>query len=167
VIPDIWVSLGSNLGNRREQIRFGVRRLKRLGTLLHLSSLYETEPWGITDQPLFYNLVCCLRTEIGDPIAFLNILKAIETDAKREPNACKWEARTLDLDILFWGDQQIKTDDLIIPHPLIAERRFILVPMVEVAPQFTHPTYGMTIQNLLDFCSDDSKVTKIGTLTSQ
>ncbi len=167
MFPDIWVGLGSNLGDRGAQIRFGIRRLKRLGAPLHLSSLYETEPWGIADQPPFYNLVCCLRGVKDDPGSFLEALKAIENEAGRKPGAGKWDARPLDLDILFWGDELIKTDDLIIPHPLIAERRFVLVPLAEVAPELTHPVYHMTIQNLLDFCSDDSKVTKIGTLTPE
>ncbi len=162
--PEIWIGLGSNQGDRRACLIYGLRRLAEISKLGCISSLYETEPWGKTDQPFFYNAVCSLFTRVTNPLEFLEALKSIERDAGRDAGVRRWGPRPLDLDILFWGSLVLNEEVLAIPHPHIAQRRFVLTPLEEVAPELRHPVSGLTVQEMLQQCSDSGTVRRIGKL---
>jgi 2-amino-4-hydroxy-6-hydroxymethyldihydropteridine diphosphokinase len=157
--------MGSNLGDRESWLRFGLQHLRALGRIQCLSSLYETDPWGKSDQAHFLNAVCSLFSAVNDPLVFLQSLKAIEAEAGRESTE-RWGPRTLDLDLLFWGDQIITTPELIIPHPQIAQRRFVLLPLAEIAPDLKHPVNGFTIKEMLSACPDQGAVQIVGSFNA-
>ncbi|WP_287434979.1 2-amino-4-hydroxy-6-hydroxymethyldihydropteridine diphosphokinase [Thermomicrobium sp.] len=148
----VAIGLGSNLGDRRKLLRDAVRRLDAVGERLSVSSLYETEPVGFREQPWFLNAVVLLETN-SDPLSLMQVLSALERRAGRErsfPNA----PRTLDLDLLLYGEDVIETPQLVVPHPRMHDRAFVLVPLAEVAPNLVHPRSGKTIRELLDRLED-------------
>ncbi len=150
----VAIGLGSNLGDRRKLLREAVRGLDVVGEQVGVSSLYETEPVGFREQPRFLNAVVLLETN-SDPLSLMQVLAALERRAGRErpfPNA----PRTLDLDLLLYGEDVIETPQLVVPHPRMHERAFVLVPLAEVAPHFVHPGSGKTIRELLDRLEDRS-----------
>jgi len=155
--PEIWVGLGSNLGDREANLRFGLERFARLGKIHLRSSVYETEPWGQKDQPPFLNAVCSCYSPFDDPAAFWAALKQIEVEAGRIPGE-RWGPRTLDLDLLLWGNEVFSTEHLVVPHPGIAERRFVLIPLVEIAADLIHPVSGLTVRQMLERCPDRGAV---------
>ncbi len=167
MLPEVWVGIGSNVGDRNEHLEFAVRELAKLGKIARLSSIYETEPWGRKDQACFLNAVCALSVEDLDPFLFLEIVKGIESKAGRESDSSKWGPRSLDIDLLFWGDEVVDTDQLIIPHPEICSRRFVLVPILEIAPDLVHPTTGKKISEILANCEDKCEVSKTGSFDSE
>jgi len=142
-----YISAGSNIGDREENLDFGARRLGERGKLLRKSSVYETEPVGYADQPWFLNQVFELETEFT-PHELLAWCNEIERDGGRV-RTFQNAPRTLDLDILLYGDLIISDPDLIIPHPRMTERRFVLEPLAEIAPGLLHPIEKMTIGELL------------------
>ena len=142
-----FLSLGSNLGNREENLKRALELLGNEAQIKKVSSLYETKPWGKTDQPDFINQAIEV-VSYEEPEDFLKILLSIEKTLGRERHE-KWAARTLDIDILFCDDEIIYTDELKIPHPYIHEREFVLNPMAEIAPFFVHPIYRKQIRELL------------------
>lgn len=143
----VYLGLGSNLGDREAHIRAALRELERVVTLRALSSLYETEPWGVREQPRFLNAVCAGETGLT-PHALLAEIKAIERRMGRQPSV-RYGPRLIDIDILFYEDRVVQTDELQIPHPRLAERAFVLVPLVEIAPHLKHPITGCTSSELL------------------
>ncbi|MFH1863269.1 MAG: 2-amino-4-hydroxy-6-hydroxymethyldihydropteridine diphosphokinase [bacterium] len=158
--PEIWISMGSNVGNRFGYLHFALEHLARLGTLQRMSSIYETEPWGKRDQPDFLNAVCSLYGDITSPVQFLDELHRIEMEAGRAtPN--RWGARTLDLDILFWGAVICSSPALIIPHSCLMQRKFVLVPLAQIAPDLLHPITQESMMDLLQRCPDSSEVRSI------
>ena len=129
----IYLGLGANLGDREANIRRAVELLGSRGiTVIRLSPLYETEPWGIVEQPRFLNAACSVETDIG-PDVLLDLLKAIEAQLGRV-SIIHWGPRTIDLDILLYGDVAISEPDLQVPHPQMLKRQFVLVPLAEIAP---------------------------------
>ena len=166
IMTTVFLSLGSNLGDRAKNIRDAVAALVDSGTLSNIknSSLYESEPWGNSKQPWFVNCVIKGTTALG-PYALLMKLLAIETQFGRiRTPETKWQPRTLDIDILLYGRLALqmpitpKLPALTIPHEHLAERRFVLLPLVELAPDFVHPGTGKTISQLLKECADRSIV---------
>jgi 2-amino-4-hydroxy-6-hydroxymethyldihydropteridine diphosphokinase len=129
-----YVGLGSNLGNRLEHLAEGLRRLSAVPTItvVAASSIYETAPVGVTDQPAFLNCVAELRVTCSARELLQRCLR-IEADMGRVRGE-RWGPRNIDLDVLLFGEQSIEEPDLIIPHPRLAERQFVLVPLAEIAP---------------------------------
>ena len=170
-MAQVYLSLGSNLGDRLALLRAAVSRLQADGlALIAASPLYESEPWeeepGQTEseRPWYLNCVVAIETELP-PRTLLEHLQAIEgalgrTRAPEQtPEARRFAPRTLDIDILFYGDQVISApDDLHIPHLLAAERAFVLRPLADIAPELTHPTLYRRVRELLEDLADDHEV---------
>ncbi len=133
-------------------------------SVLRTSSIYETEPWGYHDQPAFLNQVLEGRTDLS-PGALLDHLKQIETKLGRQPTF-RYGPRLVDLDILFYGDQVIDLPGLAVPHPHLAERAFVLVPLAELAPNLHHPASGRTVREMLSQL-DTTGVRKISSAASE
>ena len=154
-----YISAGSNLGDRKAFLDFGARSLAEKGMLLRRSSVFETEPVGYAEQPWFLNQVFELKTDLA-PQALLARCNAIELEAGRV-RTFRNAPRPLDLDILLYGNEVICDPNLIIPHPRMVERRFVLEPLVEIAPNLSYPTTGISIRELLKNCPDTTAVHKI------
>src|SRR5438128_97872 len=143
----VCLALGSNLGDRRGNLAAALQRLREVVTISAISSIYETDPVGYLDQPRFFNMACCGKTALTAP-ALLQYAKAIEVAIGRQPTF-RNGPRPIDIDIIFYDHLQIQQDDLIIPHPRLTERAFVLVPLVEIAPHMVDPVSGQTVQQLL------------------
>ena len=152
-----FVLLGSNEGERATYLEKARLRISQLaGKLFAASSIYETAAWGKEDQASFLNQVVGIETSLS-PRLLLETLLAIE-DSLGRTRTKKWAARTIDLDILFYGDQVVEEPGLVIPHPAIEQRRFTLVPLAEVAPVFIHPVLKKSMKELLVECNDPLEV---------
>ena len=149
----VFVGVGANLGDRQATIRSACDALSEheACSKLRCSSLYETSPMGPADQPDYVNAVVELYTGLSAQ-AFLQLLQSIENEHGRLRDGTRWGARTLDLDILLFGSEVIKSDNLVVPHPGIPERSFVLIPLAELAPTLILPTFG-PIGELLANCS--------------
>lgn len=152
-----YLLLGSNEGNRIDWLNKAMAALEQtVGSIVSKSSLYETAAWGKEDQPDFLNMALCIETQLS-PQQLLQSILQTEIQLGRH-RTVKWGQRTIDIDILFYGNEVIDTPDLKVPHPYIQERRFALVPMNEIAPQFVHPVLQKTIARLLISCPDKLEV---------
>ena len=144
-----YVALGSNLGDREQTLRSAVAALRQLGSVDTVSSFYETAPVGMVEQPDFLNAVVELRTTLP-PQELMTALLRIEQQHGRDRNASVPKGpRTLDLDLLTCGGTVMETSTLTLPHPSLAERKFVLTPLAEIAPQWRHPVSGKTAPDLL------------------
>ena len=143
----VYLSLGSNLGDRQSNLESAIQHLYPVIRSTNCSLIYETPPWGYVDQPTFLNMVLAGETEYS-PRKLLKFIKSVELKMGRE-NSIRYGPRMIDMDILFY-DQLIYTGKgLSIPHPRIAERAFVLVPLVEIAPHLIHPILNVTTSDLL------------------
>lgn len=148
-----YLLLGSNLGDRAARLAQARHDLAATtGRLMATSALYETAAWGLEDQPAFLNQVLAVETELAAP-ALLAACLAAEQEQGRE-RLVRWAARTLDVDILLFGQEIISSPTLTVPHPALPGRRFALVPLAEVAPQLVHPQLCRTVAELLASCPD-------------
>ena len=157
-INKVYLLLGSNIEPRLDFITKAVSMIDtETGKVIGLSSVYESEPWGFEAHTKFLNCVVCIESELTAADLLKSILM-IEKNMERTRKEGGYASRNIDIDILYFNSDTIELTDLIIPHPRISERRFTLVPLVEVAPDFEHPVFRKTNSALLDYCDDHSKV---------
>ena len=154
----VYLGLGSNMGNRQANLDSALEFLSQRLQLKKVSSLYDTEPVGNTEQPRFLNMVCQVNTRLA-PEELLTLAKGIELKLGRAPRTSN-APRPIDIDILFYGDQVVKTKKLVIPHPRLTERAFVLVPLDEIAPDFVHPVNNKTVRELLQDVTEKQGVLK-------
>jgi 2-amino-4-hydroxy-6-hydroxymethyldihydropteridine diphosphokinase len=156
-----YLLIGGNEGDRAAHLTAAQENIAlAAGSLLRSSSIYETAPWGKSDQADFFNQALELETPLDAP-ALMNVLLAIEEKMGRQRRE-KFGSRIIDIDILFFNDAIIREPGLIIPHPEIPNRRFVLAPMNEIAPSYQHPVLGRSVRELLAACTDPLAVIKIG-----
>lgn len=153
-----FIGVGSNLDNPAERCLEAFRRLSSVSGIkvLRRSSLYQTEPVGFTEQDWFVNTVIEIRTALS-PRELLNALQRVEEGMGRVRGP-RWGPRVIDLDILLYGQDVIQDEDLIVPHPLLHKRRFVLEPLCEIASYAIHPSFGVSIHGLKDRSNDESRV---------
>ena len=153
--------LGSNLGDSQLLFSRAIVLLRdRAGTVGETSSLYQSPPWGFVHENDFLNQVVVVQTALASEQILKECLQ-IETDLGRERKGEGYAARTIDIDLLFVDDLVIKTKDLILPHPRLQLRRFTLLPLIELMPNFVHPELNKTMRVLLQECEDHAEVRKI------
>lgn len=158
-----YLLFGSNMGDKSLLFTQACQSINnRCGRIVKVSAAYESEPWGFKAEEWFLNRVIVLETEM-EPEALLSALLQIEKELGRvrHPEAVGYTSRTVDLDILYYDNRIILTENLTIPHPRLHQRRFALLPMCEVASQFVHPEFNVTQTELLSRCDDFSEVRKI------
>ena len=144
----VYLSLGSNLGRREDNLRRAIGLLRRYVRHQRASSVYETAPWGFTQQPDFLNCILEVTTPLA-PHMILSSVKSLESEMGRHPGA-RYGPRLIDIDILFYGRQTLEYPDLQIPHPRLHQRAFVLVPLADLAPKLSHPAMMLTVAQLAD-----------------
>lgn len=154
---NVFLGLGSNVGDRAEHLRTALNHIQRqIGKVAKKSHVYETQPWGQPDQDSFLNLVVMINTSL-DPRGLLEEITKIERAMGRERRE-KWGPRAIDIDILFYGKRVVRDKGLEIPHPELHKRAFVLVPMMEIAAEYEHPVFKQPIDQLYMECDDQSDV---------
>lgn len=157
----VYFSIGTNLDERDKNLCNAREMLQKdVGNITAASSVYRTEPWGFAHKNYFLNQVLEIQSEL-DAFHILEKIQLIEKQVGRNHQAGSYTARIIDIDILFYDDLIIETDVLKIPHPLITERLFVLVPLEEIIPVFIHPVHRLSIRQLLTSCTDQHAVLKI------
>jgi 2-amino-4-hydroxy-6-hydroxymethyldihydropteridine diphosphokinase len=160
-----YIALGANLGDRLATLRDAAKLLAETHTveLLAASSAWDTAPVGPPDQPRYLNAAVAVRTTLG-PRALLETLLEIERRFGRVRSGSQWTARTLDLDIIIFGNSTVAEPDLVLPHPRFRERAFVLLPLAEIAPEARDPVTGESVESLLRACPGRSDAVKVGPL---
>ena len=155
-----YLGLGSNMGERQDYLDRALDFLSQRLRIEKVSSIYDTEPVGNVNQPRFLNMVCQVYTSLA-PMALLALGKGIESKLGRVSGKSN-APRPIDIDILFYGDQIIETPELVIPHPRLTERAFVLIPLAQIAPDLVHPVNSKTIKELLEGLTEVQGVFKWG-----
>jgi 2-amino-4-hydroxy-6-hydroxymethyldihydropteridine diphosphokinase len=159
-VQTVFLSLGSNIGDREANLRAAIASLAAAGVrVIHVSSFYETEPVDLREQPWFLNCVLEVETEV-QPLELLRALRTIESRMGSKKLVPKGP-RLIDMDILLYGDETIDTPELQVPHPRMLLRKFVLVPLAEIAPSFKHPSWKGTAEEILGKLNDASVVRKL------
>lgn len=154
----VFLGLGTNLGDREANLKVALCRIaENIGKIIKTSSVYETEPWGFTAENLFLNMVVEVETRLK-PSGLLGRILMIEARMGRLRSGKGYSSRIIDIDILIFSDIVLNTKSLAIPHPALHERRFVLVPFCEIAPDLVHPVSGKTMTTLLKECKDKGHV---------
>ena len=160
-MPEVYLILGSNIGDRKNYLEQAISMINEaIGKIQAKSSLYETVPWGFDDKNNFLNQVIKVETSL-QPENLLKEILQIEKIIGRIRTGEKYSSRVIDIDILFYEKKIIHSENLVIPHPLMHERKFVLVPLAEISGQFIHPVFNKTIQILLNECKDELNVEKV------
>ena len=164
---EIYLALGSNLGNRVNHLEEAIRHIaEQVGTLGKISGIYESESWGFSSDNRFCN--CCISAHTDlEPLQVLDAILKIEKRMGRERKIAKgggggYEDRTIDIDLLFFGKLCYEHPRLVLPHPAIADRKFVLLPLHEIAPHLVHPVLGISVSQMLELCQDPGEVWSYG-----
>lgn len=164
----IYLSLGSNLGRRERHLEDALELIQsRIGIIEKVSRYYESASWGYSSKNSFYNCCVALRTALL-PLVLLDklleiekVLGRIRENSKGQKRERAYSDRIIDIDLLLYGDYQMEHPRLILPHPSMGDRRFVLAPLAEIAPDLIHPLTGMSISSMLKECADQVKVTPV------
>ena len=160
----VFLGIGGNLGDRIGNLRRAVELIgERIGRIEKVSSVYLSEPWGFKHAKYFTNIVAELYTDLSADEVLTKAFE-IEAELKRTRSGNGYEGRTMDIDILFFNNEILNTERLVVPHPHICQRKFVLLPMAEIEPNFVHPQNGKTMQQLAEICPDNGKIRKFTTL---
>ncbi len=146
----VYFGLGTNLGNKEQNLRLAVQHIEeRIGKVVSLSAFYATAPWGFASDNAFLNAVVCVETSLP-PLEILSITQSIEKEMGRTHKSVNgvYSDRVIDIDLLLYGDLVLDTPVLRLPHPLMQERRFVMEPLAEIAPDVMHPVLGKTLGNI-------------------
>jgi 2-amino-4-hydroxy-6-hydroxymethyldihydropteridine diphosphokinase len=158
----VYIALGGNVGNVSESFKVATNKIKRLiGPVISESSLYITEPWGNKNQDDFLNQVICSQTLLSPGAVLKNILTIEKTMGRNRNKDNQFAPRTIDIDILFYDEKIINKNNLIIPHPRLHLRNFVLTPLMEISPALIHPVLNKTIKELFELNEDVSIVNKV------
>ena len=160
-----YLIVGGNKGNKKENLLSALQLMENsVGEISRKSKIYVTKAWGNANQPDFLNQVICINTKLSSTDLLKEIL-LIEEQLGRKRTDERWMERTMDIDILFYNDEIIDEPNLQIPHPYIKERKFVLIPMNEIAAELIHPVYNKSITTLLDECKDELEVSLLNQQT--
>lgn len=157
----VQLSLGANLGDRAKALRMALGAIEKngLGKVCAVSSVWETAPWDASDQPMYWNIAAEIETAL-EPLEFLNAVKVIERSMGRTPGE-RWGPRTIDIDIVLWGDLRVATPELTLPHQAFRKRAFVLAPLAEIAADAVDPVTGRQVRELLEAPEAKGAVTKL------
>lgn len=156
-MSQVYLLLGANLGDRSVQMKKAFHEIeKQIGKITLSSAIYETAAWGKEEEPSYLNQVVLVETDLS-PLTILHISNGIENKLGRV-RYIKWGSRIIDIDILFYDNLLIESEQLTIPHPLLHYRRFVLIPLEEIAPNLVHPVFNKTVSELLRDVEDDLSV---------
>lgn len=166
VQPEVILGLGSNMGDRLTYLEYSIGQLeKNAGKIVARSSVWETEPWGFEAEDMFLNMAVILETTL-EPKELLSVISSLEKSmGRKRRKSPEYQSRVIDIDILLWGERIITLPGLLVPHPRIAQRRFVLEPLFEIAPEALHPVSRKTVKEMLALCADQSSVSVYRRLT--